>query len=646
MFGLNLASFFVSAALAATVFYIVDRHSSAMDLMQAGTTALRQQSDADMAHDAIRGTVYRSLHAAATKDGSVLAEVGKEFDEYAEVFQSRMGRLEKADLGPEIAGAVAKVKPSLLDYVKTARSIVEFAAKGDPAKATASLPAFDKAFKLLEDEMEALSDRIEAANTDFKSLADEAAFYGTIAKYVGLVAAVLISAILAFVANRRISGPIGRLTRTMRALSDGDLAVAAEGADRKDEIGDMARAVAVFRDSMVERSRLEEAARLEQDKRDAERRELERIILQFQADIGHVTENLGTEMHRMEKTADTLGSVARVTASQASAAAAASTESSAGIQTIASATEEMGASIGEIADRATKASGMVLTATETAERTNRDMAALAETARQIGTVVEMIRGIAEQTNLLALNATIEAARAGTAGRGFAVVASEVKSLAEQTAKATGDIAQQVGAIQSAARATEESVRGIVAMMENVNGLTASIATSVSEQSNATREITANITQASQGSSEVAGSVESVMGAVAETEMAAASARGVAEKLSQITDRLSKTVEDFLGTINGEIRDRRGARRLQAARDFEVQHEGRVHRSRMTELSTTGARLGTVPGISAGSTVRLRLTGELDVSATVIWLTADEFGVRFARPISDHDAAAVAGRAAA
>jgi methyl-accepting chemotaxis protein len=561
--GLNAASFLVAATLSGIIFFLAGEYREAARRTENGITALRQQTDADMAHDSILAAVYRSYYAASTKDAAMLAEVRADLKSYEEIFASRLAKLETVELGAKARAAAAKVKPALQAYVVTAGALIENASRGDLVSLTARLPEFDRAFKVLEEEMEQVSNLVEAANEEVHADTEQAVAIGDASKWIGLAFAILIAGIMVLVADRRISRPIASMTAQMRRLAEGDTSTDISHADRPDEIGAMARAVQFFRNTMLDRERLETAARQEETKHDAQSRELERIILDFRRDVSAAIEQLSSGTRSMDGSAASLRSVAGLTASQADTAARASGRASANIETITAATEEMGTSIADIADRANRASAMVAKVAAVASRTNADMAALAGTAQEIGTVVEMIRTIADQTNLLALNATIEAARAGAAGRGFAVVASEVKSLAEQTAKATGDIARRVEAIQTAAHATEGSVQEIAGTIDGVTDLTASIAASVGEQDRATREIAANITETSRGSAEVANSVGGLRGAASKTETAAADVKRVSDDLAAVAGRLGNTVDGFLNVITEEVRQRRDRQRSAA-----------------------------------------------------------------------------------
>ena len=288
-------------------------------------------------------------------------------------------------------------------------------------------------------------------------------------------------------AARSITRPLGTLVGTTLTLAGGDTGVEISGGDRKDEIGGMARAVAVFRDNAIDRGRLEEAARAEQAQREARQRRVDALIGQFRTSVSETLAAVGDNASRMDGTAKSLSGAATAASTRATGAAAASQQCSGNVQNVASAAEELTSSIKEIGVQVENATMVMRRAAELSKSSNGEIEALAGTAQKIGDVVGLIQAIAAQTNLLALNATIEAARAGEAGRGFAVVASEVKSLATQTAKATEEISQQIAAIQDSTTRSVESVRTITTTMQEVDGFTTAIAAAVEEQGAATEE---------------------------------------------------------------------------------------------------------------------------------------------------------------
>lgn len=347
---------------------------------------------------------------------------------------------------------------------------------------------------------------------------------------------------------RRFTKPIAELVTEMDQLSNGNTEIALAGTLRGDEIGDMSRAVAVFRDNTLEQRRLEqESNQTETDQRDRQSR-IEALIAGFQGDVKSALGAVESNTDAMTETARTLTNLAENTSGQSSSAAEASKEASGNVQTVAAAAEELAASISEISRQVANTTGIVGDATHAAQSTNDKVASLAEGANRIGAVISLIQDIAEQTNLLALNATIEAARAGDAGRGFAVVASEVKELASQTAKATEEIGTQVGEIQGSTQDAVSAIEAIAKTMQEVNENMGSIASSVDQQGSATGEISQNVARAATGTQSVVENIAGVSAASSETAHSASAVSSAAAAVNEETARLNETVDRFLRDV--------------------------------------------------------------------------------------------------
>ena len=346
----------------------------------------------------------------------------------------------------------------------------------------------------------------------------------------------------------RVTRPLDRTTALMGQLASGDLTAAVGGAERRDEIGAMLRAVQVFKDAMIAKRAADEAAAVENDAKARRAAFLDAITKRFEHNISALTASLAGAASEMESTAQAMANVADQATQQAGRVAQAAEETSGNVQTVAAATEEMASSVEEIVEQVTRSAQIAERAVEGATRTGATVRRLATTAERIAAFVDVIANIASQTNLLALNATIEAARAGEAGRGFAVVAGEVKELAEQTAKATGEIGERIGEIQSATNEAVDDIEGISRIIGEMSRYATGVAAAMDEQGAATREITRNVQEAARGTEQVTQNIAGVREGASQTGAAAAQVLNAAQTLSQHSDSLSREVGAFLDGV--------------------------------------------------------------------------------------------------
>jgi methyl-accepting chemotaxis protein len=315
-------------------------------------------------------------------------------------------------------------------------------------------------------------------------------------------------------------------------------------------VGDVAGAVEKFKIVSAQKAQAEAEAKIKQDQVAAQQRKADMIKLadDFEGAVGEIIETVSSASTELEASAGTLTSTAERAQQLTTAVAAASEEASTNVQSVASATEELSSSVNEISRQVQESSRMANDAVNQARTTNDRVGELSKAAARIGDVVELINTIAGQTNLLALNATIEAARAGEAGRGFAVVASEVKALAEQTAKATGEIGQQITGIQAATQDSVTAIREISGTIEKLSEISATIASAVEEQGAATQEISRNVQQAAQGTQQVSTHITDVQRGASETGSASSQVLSAAQSLSGDSNRLKLEVGKFLNTV--------------------------------------------------------------------------------------------------
>jgi len=365
--------------------------------------------------------------------------------------------------------------------------------------------------------------------------------------WIGCVSA-LIGLVFSWWIGRSITRPLNGLGEAMRRLAAGDISVRIPATHAKRELGAMARTVLVFRDTMLERERLAADQSATNQQRERRGEKIATTITRFETSVDKVLAKVREASQRLEVTSTQLNSAADQVSTEARTAEQRVGVASGNVTAAAGSVEELAASIGDIAKQATRSSEVASRAVKDARRTVQTMSQLGSAATRIGEVVGLIQAIAGQTNLLALNATIEAARAGEAGKGFAVVASEVKSLAGQTAKATEEIAGQVGAIQSAVADAAQAIEQVNHIIEEISAIAVTVATTVEQQNQAVAEIAEGVQRASNEAQGGAEAMGRVAGASKDARAAATEVKSLADTLSVEAESLNSEVHRFLTDV--------------------------------------------------------------------------------------------------
>ncbi|HEV2549104.1 MAG TPA: HAMP domain-containing methyl-accepting chemotaxis protein [Stellaceae bacterium] len=452
--------------------------------------------------------------------------------------------LERAEGAESLVPLLQPIKTTLAEYATsfdaTAKAILEAGALYD----TTMRPQFAAIDADLQQAQQALA-------ADFGQVRAETAqsIWRTTVSQGGLAGAGLVlGALFAMLIGRSIVRPVAGMTAAMGRLAGGDRSVAIPAQDHHDEIGAMAKAMGVFRQSMIEADSIAAARRAEEALKAKRQDYIEATIADFDRSVRQLVASLAGAADQLRRTAEAMTATALETSRRVTAVSGASDQAASNVQTVAASSEEIAASIAEISRQVRQSSDVATRAVAQASETGGTMRGLEDAAQKIGAVVSLIQEIASQTNLLALNATIEAARAGDAGKGFAVVASEVKSLATQTSRATEEIADQVSAIQGSSKGAVVAIQSIDATIRQINEISAAMAAAMEEQGATTGEIARHTQEAARGTGEVSQNIAGVNRAAEDTGAAANEVLASASALGTQTEKLRLEVDQFLAKI--------------------------------------------------------------------------------------------------
>ena len=511
-------------------------------------SALRNHTLIDGRMDGLQQDVLLALRIANNgNDADALKDLNGDLQEQLDDINSSLAANEAFDLPPEIHAGYQKVDGLMKAAIDATNAELKLA-QSDPKAADAKFDEYTGTFDAVESAMDDTRTALKSADKAIEDDGRETFAMGPrIQMGIGAIGLVLLT-LAAWLCTRSALRLLGRTTDAMETLAKDVGGAEVPYLERKDQVGVMARAMQVFKQNGLERARLEAQQTAEREASEKRAKTIDALTAGFEREVTTVVRTVSTSAAGMQTTATAMTETAQHATVQATQVATASGQANSNVETVAAAAAELASSISEISRQVVESTRIAGEAVEQATHSGQLVKELAEAAQKIGAVVSLINEIASQTNLLALNATIEAARAGEAGKGFAVVASEVKSLANQTAKATEEIGAQVAGIQAATGETVKSIDGISTIIDRISQITSSVAAAVEEQGAATQEISRNVQQASTGTQQVSSSIASVTEAARQTGTAAGELLSASGDLAKQAEVMRAEVEKYISGV--------------------------------------------------------------------------------------------------
>lgn len=511
------------------------------------STVTQRHMEGDMMHDAIRGDVLGAILAGGKSDVEGVKQAASDLEDHYAKFKENLMSNKQESLPDNIRVLFDDALVALENYHGAAAATISRVNKGQYYED--ALADFEEKFEAMEEENESISNEIETwARQDVQAMGELSAFAEKLVVALSLLA-VLAAIFIPIYARIKLFKPQGEMIHVMRSMSEGDYDQDIRGSDRSDEIGNIAKALLVFKRNGEERMQLEKEQKDAEIRAEKEKKQaMEDLANRFESKVQGIIQSVAAAATELYQTSESMSGMIDNASQKATSVSKASDETSQNIQTVAASTEQMSASVKEIAQQILRSTEAVNGAVTEMERADKTSQMLEEATKRIGEIVELIQGIAAQINLLALNATIESARAGDAGKGFAVVASEVKQLATQTSKATEEISGSIDNIRNVSEQVIHAMSTIKNAISGVNEISSSISSAVEEQTAVTNEISANMSRASCSTTLINDDIGQVRQAANDASSSATQTLSAARALSQQAESLSQEVCDFLAEV--------------------------------------------------------------------------------------------------